>query len=333
MSSRAADCFPSSAVIVKPGSMGDVVHALPVAAALKSAFPRCRLGWVIDERWEALLQGNPDIDDLIIFPRERFRGISMTAALGWATGLRRYQPDVVLDLQGLLRSGLIARALRGRRVVGLNDAREGARWFYDDVAYVDPGTMHSVERYLAVLVPLGLKVPEKPVFRLPEGLDPPVPMSGSEIVVHPFARGEGKSLEPEVLDALFKQLAGHPVLLVGPKREVSTPSHVTSLLGRTTLAELLGVLRRAAFVVSVDSGPAHLADALGKGLLAIHTWSDPAQVGPYSATSHVWQDGHILPARSAKGARPGRPTMADAEGMAEFVLGQIMKQGGEKLFP
>jgi len=171
---------PRNIVIVKPGSMGDVVHALPVAAAIHAHAPECRITWVIDKRWEPLLADNPFIAKTVVFPRTEFRGASgMLRFFKWLTGLRKLeggQPDVVLDLQGLLRSAMISRAMRPKRVIGLDDAREGARWFYDTRVPVVKGEFaaHSVRRYLGILDALEIPQPRhtETQFPLPVGREP-----------------------------------------------------------------------------------------------------------------------------------------------------------------
>lgn len=285
---------PTSALLVKPGSMGDLVHALPVAAALKSAFPECRILWLVDDRWRSLLDGNPHIDRTVVFPRERFRGpLGFLRATPWAFRLRHLRPDLTIDLQGLLRSGLFARLAGSRKVLGLSDAREGARLFADTVAKVMPGE-HSVLRYLRVCDPLGIPHPETPEFWIPSGKPHPAQPQAPYVLLHPFARGAGKSLSLSSLHALCLALTPHRIVLAGgrfPGLPALPGTH--NLLGQTDLHELVSLIRGAAFMVSVDSGPAHIAAAVGTPLLAIHSWSDPALVGPFSKDADVWHSGTI----------------------------------------
>ncbi len=281
-------------LLVKPGSMGDVIHALPVAAALKQAWPTTEISWLIDQRWEPLLEGNPNIARTILFPRERFRGASgFLRAIPWMSSLAGGKPDLCIDLQGLLRSALMARASRASQIVGLSDAREGARLFYSRTAEVQK-TEHSVFRYLRVLETLGLPAPEKPEFWLPEGKLPPGVPEEPYLLLHPFSRGQGKSLTPELLAALCDALSPWRIVLAGgPNHDAPQAAHITNLLGKTNLSELTALIRQAAFMVSVDSGPAHIAAAVGTPLLAVHTWSDPRTVGPFHESSWLWQGGEI----------------------------------------
>jgi len=175
--------------------MGDVVHALPVASAIHAAWPQTRLTWICDERWAPLLQGNPAISKIHTFPRRDFRGVGgFLRARHWYRGLRGIGADTALDLQGLLRSGLMARSSGAERTFGLSDAREGAGFFHTDRIPV-PKNEHAVLRYLRCLPAVGIPVPEKlewplPAHPLPENF----PAGEPFLALHPTSRGAGKSL-------------------------------------------------------------------------------------------------------------------------------------------
>jgi len=316
----------SHILLIKPGSFGDVIHALPCAAALKKLRPQTRISWLVDERWQPLLAGNPVIDETIVFPRETFRGAAgALRALAWIRNLHPLRPDVALDLQGLLRSALMARFSRARHVVGLADAREGARWFYDTVTPVTPGE-HSVQRCLRSLESLGLPSAGPPEFPLPEGILPAGPPTNTPyVVLHPFARGKGKSLTPKHILAFCRAMAPLPVILAGQGRPPEgLPENTLNLLNQTRIVEMIGLLRAAAFVVSVDSGPMHIAAALHSRLLSIHTWSDPRLVGPYNEQAWIWQGGGIRRQQFGGETNPPRsPTDTDIAAMADWVRGQV----------
>jgi ADP-heptose:LPS heptosyltransferase len=301
----------SSILLIKPGSLGDVVHALPVAAALHRAWPAARLSWVIDPRWEPVLAGNPAIAERIPFARENYRGpAGLLRAARWLAGLRHRRPDLAIDLQGLLRSALIAKASRAQRIIGLADAREGAPSFYDQVAPV-AATQHAVDRYLAVLPLLGLKIPDQPEF--PLGPGEPIDTPDHFLLLHPYARGAGKSLTEAQIIGLCERLAPAPVVLAGfGAAPTDLPANVHDFTHRTSLAQLLALLRRARAVISVDSGPMHLAAAVGTRLLSIHTWSDPRKVGPYSTDAWIWQGGKLRP-QSLDAPLPAERPLTDAD--------------------
>lgn len=203
--------------------------------------------------------------------------------------------DLVLDFQGLLRSALIGRLCRGGQLAGLSDAREGARFFYDRVADVSTAP-HAVDRYLRLVAEVGAPVSAPLEWPLPAG-NPPADFALREpfVLLHPFSRGAGKSLTPQQVRDFCTAIAPTRVVLAGRAVERVGPiENVTDLLNGTTLTELIWLIRRAAFVVSVDSGPMHIAAAITPALLSIHTWSDPAKVGPYRPEAWVWKEGHLF---------------------------------------
>ncbi len=290
-----------SALIVKPSSLGDIVHTLPAVRALRAAHPHLRIRWLANTEWTPLLQGSPLVDEVISFPRKKFRGmLGLLRFWNWRRSwmlMPREEPEVVLDFQGLLRSGVVSRWRGSRPVVGLSDAREGAGFFYDHTVPVNAAA-HAVDRYLEMPRAFGIEIqPEDIAFELPAGCAP----SGvtldwpKSIVVHPWSRGEGKSLSPEALAALCASLAPRPVILVGMHSgaQVPTGSHIHDLSNRTSLAELIWLMRQAKACISVDSGPMHISAAVNPRTLGLHTWSDPRKVGPYPTNAYVWKAGRI----------------------------------------
>ena len=320
---------PGRILVLKPSSLGDIVHTLPAVAALRAKFPGAHLTWMVNPEWTPLLKGNPQIDDTLVFPRTDFRGPRGWLRFArWRRALKKQTPpDLILDFQGLLRTALVARAFRGVPVYGLSDAREGAHLVQTRTIPVDPKA-HAVERYLALAAATGATLARPPEFTLPEGDRPSenIP-AGPFIVFHPFSRGRGKSLSAEAVLA-FCRAVDVPVVLVGRTDLAVTdlPPNVTNLLNRTSLTELLWLLRQAAFVVSVDSGPMHLAAAVTDRLLAIHTWSDPCQVGPYRPGAHIWKARNFFPALDpvSSSAPEVAPSPQDAEIMARWVREKLL---------
>lgn len=290
---------PASILIVKPSSLGDIVHALPAVACLKKHWPQARLSWIVNSEWAPLLEGNPHVDEVIEFPRSQFRGVfGWVRALRWLGEIkRRVHADLALDFQGLFRSGLIARRCTIGSVWGLSDSREGARVFYEKTVRVPPRDqpMHAVDRYLALVKALGCDITPPLEWLLPAGNAPAgFSLEGGFVVLHPFSRGEGKSLTLSQVHEFCRTLAPQKVVIAGRSSEqIESMSNVHNLLNQTSLSELCWLLRRASFVVSVDSGPMHLAAALAPRLLSIHTWSDPRKVGPYRPDALVWKDGSL----------------------------------------
>ena len=284
-----------SILIIKPSSLGDIVHTLPAVAAIREANPTATITWVINPEWAPLLRGNRDIDHVHIFPRGEFRGLGAPKSLlPWLKKTRALQPDVALDFQGLLRSALIARFSGARELFGLSDGREGSCFFYHHIARVDRRG-HAVERYLKLAETFGAPLRGPVRFSLPTGdalprFDEHEPF----VLLHPFARGRGKSLTDRAVREFCEACAPTRVVLVGKsKLRVKAPDNCLDVTNQTTLLQLIRLIRTASFVVSVDSGPMHIAAALTDRLISIHTWTDPRRVGPYNSEAWVWRNGEL----------------------------------------
>lgn len=152
---------PERIALIKPSALGDVVHTLPVLHALRLRFPATRITWVINRGLEPLLIDHPDLDETL--PFDRHGGIRSLVKL--ARELFQHRFDLVLDLQGLLRTGLMCAATRAARRVGLTSAREGSRWFYSDLVE-DDLNLHAVDRYWRVAEATGAGSAPKE-FRVP----------------------------------------------------------------------------------------------------------------------------------------------------------------------
>jgi heptosyltransferase-1 len=301
-------------LLVKPSSLGDIVHTLPALRFVKQSFPNSQIYWVANSEWSPLLEGNLDLEGVIRFPRRSFRGLrGVLRFWQWCRELGKLQPDLVLDFQGLLRSALISRSARSRTILGLADAREGARMFYQRVAPVT-STQHAVQRYLSLASLAGADTSGKIEFTLPEGR--PIPnfeLPNQFVILHPFSRGAGKFLGEVEVYQLTAALAPIPVIIVGKAdAPISFARNAASLVNQTDLEQLIWLLRKAAFVISVDSGPMHLAAAVAREILSIHFWSDPQKVGPFRDDAWIWQNHQIfrkaqLAAHSAPANQAARP--------------------------
>ncbi len=292
------------ALIIKPSSLGDIVHTLPSLHDLKTAHPHLEITWLANTEWLPLLDGHPQLAGTLEFPRQRLRGArNALRSLRWLMNVhRQIQPDLVLDFQGLLRSGLISWFTHCRTRIGLADAREGAKYLYTHQVPVD-AKVHAVERYRQLVAALGIDSAAPAQFLLPDGEPLENSLPQEFIALHPFSRGDGKSLTIEQVLQLCTQL-DRPVVLLGRcapeiRHQLQLPDACLNLLNTTSLGQLIHCLRKAALTISVDSGPMHLAAAIHPSkLLSIHTWSDPHQVGPYSSESWVWKAGEITPAHA-----------------------------------
>ena len=285
-----------SILINKPSSLGDVVHTLPAVALLRDAHPHAEISWVINREFAPLLRGNSDVNHVQVFPRRQFRGLGATGNLfRWWRTTKLLRPDLALDFQGLLRSALIARISGAREIYGMSDGREGSRWFYHRVARVDRHA-HAVERYIKLAECAGATVGDSLRWPIPTG--DPLPRFDDYppfILLHPFARGGGKSLSNAVIQEFCRAFSPTRVVTVGQSQhKIEPPENCIELTNQTSLLQLIWLIRAARFVVSVDSGPMHIAAAVTDNLLSIHTWTDPRLVGPYNPDAWVWKNGQLF---------------------------------------
>lgn len=314
-----------SILIIKPSSLGDIVHTLPAVAAIRDAHPRAEITWVINPEWAPLLRGNQDVNHVHIFPRGEFRGMGASRSImPWLRQTKKLRPDLALDFQGLLRSAFIAKASKAREIYGMSDGREGSRWFYHRVAKVNR-RQHAVERYLQLAEIAGAKIGDALRCQIPTG--DPLPRFDEYppfILLHPFSRGDAKSLSPSVIEEICRAFAPTRVVVVGQsRRKINTPENCVELTNQTTLLQLCRLIRVASFIITVDSGPMHIAAAVTDRLLSIHTWTDPRRVGPYNSDAWIWKNGKILRVselESAKIRRHGRKfKVKDVPALVELV--------------
>ena len=286
---------PKSILIIKPGSLGDIIHTLPAIAALREAYPHTEITWVINPELAPLLRGNPDVNHVYFVPRGEFRGLGAPKSLlTWLKKTQAIRPDLALDFQGAMGSALTAKISGAKEVCGMNSAVVGASWLYDRVARVDRHG-HPVERYLKLAECAGARIGESLRCSVPSG--DPLPRFDAHppfVLLHPFARGQDKSLSNAVIDEFCRSLTPTRVVVVGQShRRINTPENCVDLTRQTSLLQLIWLTRVARFVVSVESGPMHIAAALTGNLLSIHTWTDPHRIGPYNPDAWVWKHGQL----------------------------------------
>jgi heptosyltransferase-1 len=277
-------------LIIKPSSLGDVVHALPTVNLIRRKYPQAQIAWLINDTLASLLRHSPIIDELILFERQRFGSLTQLPQFGKFLGtLGRGQFDVAVDLQGLLRSGIMTWATRARRRIGLSDAREGARYFYNEVVSVP--RVHAVDRYLLAARHLGCDA--MPV-EFPLGVSESVAPEGL-IAVSPSARWATKLWGNDKFAELIRRLPLERVVLTGSAAERELIDQIAqgrrNLAGQTDLFQLAELYRRCRVVITNDSGPMHLAAAVGTAVVAIFGPTDPALTGPYGSQHVVLRAG------------------------------------------
>jgi heptosyltransferase-1 len=263
---------------------------------LREAHPHAEITWLINPELAPLLRGNPDVNHVHFLPSGHLGGLGAPKSLlPWLKKTREIRPDLALDFQGLRRSAFIAKISGAKEVCGMSNALVGARWFYDRVARVNRRS-HAVERYLKLAECAGATVGES--FRCPVPSGDQLPRLDAHppfVLLHPFARGQDKSLSNRVIDEFCHSLAPTRVVVVGQShRRMNTPENCVDLTRQTSLLQLIWLIRVARFVVSVESGPMHIAAAVTGNLLSIHTWTDPRRIGPYNPDAWVWKHGQLV---------------------------------------
>jgi heptosyltransferase I len=285
-------------LLVRLGSMGDVIHAIPSASALRDTFPGARIDWAIDPKWARLLEGNPDIAEVIAADRKSAGAVASTLRR-----MRAAKYTCAIDFQGLYKSALLAFASGAPRRIGFQSsyAREGlASLLYTDC--LNPRGAHKVEHNLTLAEFAGAKKasPRFPLVVRPEDED----RAARELAAHaletfyvlnPGGGWLSKCWPAERYGELHRALSARygwrGAVTFGPgeeglAREVAQaagdPSPVAIPLD---LGPLMALMRRARFVVSADTGPLHLAAALDVPVVGLFGPTDPARNGPFSLDS------------------------------------------------
>jgi ADP-heptose:LPS heptosyltransferase len=262
-----------SFLIVRLGAIGDIVHALPLASALRARYPEARIDWVVDERYAELLDLVPIIDRRIVLSTKSLPPIRRIVALYGK--LVRESYDVAIDVQGLLKSAVVARLSRARRVLGfpVPHLREAAaRFFYSETHR--PGISgHVIEALDAV------RATAEPAGGRPFA------------VLNPGASWPNKRWPPERFGAvgqwLDRELGLRSVVTWGVGERalaaavVAESDGTAEMAPATSIADLTAIVREAELVISGDTGPAHLAAALGTPVVGLYGPTDISRNGPW----------------------------------------------------
>ncbi len=284
-------------LLVRLGALGDLVHALPVAAALRRAFPQCRIDWLVDARHRELLDLVPVIDRRI--------AIDSAAAVSIVAGVRELRAaryEAALDVQGLLKSAVLARLSGADRVIGFPAPllrERGARLLYTETA--GAAAAHVVHKNLSILQALGVGhfAPEFPLEAAGSDLAAEARASlglgerGPFAILNPGAAWPNKRWPPvyfaEVAIGLRARYQLRSIVTWGPRERQLAQDVVDAAQGaaavspQTSLGEFIGLARAAAVMVSGDTGPLHLAAAVGTPIVGLYGPTDPVRNGPWAS--------------------------------------------------
>lgn len=300
--------------IVRPSALGDVCRSVPALVSLRRAFPQAAIDWIVQDTFVDAVRAHPDLNEVVPFPRRRFSRLwrSLPVArewLAWSRALASRGYDVVYDLQGLARSGLITWQTRAPRRVGFADAREAGHLGYTHRHRI-PATMHTVDRMLALLqadgVPaerdMRLYAPDDATQWWRQQRNAAQLQDSPYAVVAPTSRWSSKRWPAE----RFAQLAPHlrragfdRLVIVGGRDERSQiqplldlaqrDNSIIDLVGATTVGGLMAVIAGASLVVANDSAALHMAVGFDRPYVALFGPTDVSLVGPYRGDQWVIQ--------------------------------------------
>jgi heptosyltransferase I len=276
-------------LIVRLGAMGDIIHALPGAAMLRQSFPAAHLTWVVEPRWASLIEGNGIVNQIVLFHRHQPR-----TWIDTRRELRNRRYDLAVDFQGLIKSALVAHVAGPERIVGFSPGvvrERPASWFYSTCVNTD--AVHVVDQALDLAAGAG-KARSMSTFPLPagapEGMLPDRPFA----LACPLAGWISKQWPLEHYEKLAEMIRaqlGMPLVFNGAPG--SLPELSWAARHESGIPGLIDATRRAALVIGVDSGPLHLAAALGKSGVAIFGPTDPARNGPRGGDFQVFRAGGV----------------------------------------
>jgi 3-deoxy-D-manno-octulosonic-acid transferase/heptosyltransferase-1 len=311
-------------LIVKLSAIGDVIHTLPALNAIRAHFPKAHITWLIEEDAAALVQGHAALDRVLISRRKawiktlfsRQGPDSLRQAYQFIRQLRQTTYDIILDFQGLLKSGVLIGLARGKRKIGfdrgMEHGEESHLFLNERIPPVDMG-IHALTRSMMLLeASLGIATDDI-VFDLPMSPadwvaaryligNPGETLNGPVIVVHPIAKWETKLWDnrkfSRLCETLIQKYHARVVLTGGQSdgqtmREIQTGmgERVVNLAGKTSLMTLAALFEMADCVISTDTGPMHLAAAVGTPVVALFGPTASWRTGPFGPNHQVIQAG------------------------------------------
>lgn len=336
-------------LIIRPSALGDVCRSVPVLTSLRGAFPDARIDWLVQTEFADAVRAHPDLSNVVPFARRdlslsRLHQTDMRRRVReLVRSVRKPGYDLVLDCQGLARSGLLTRLTRARVRVGHADAREMAWAAYTN--RVPPGpSEHTVDRMLDLVRAVGVEpvmdmrlyAPSDAASGLPEDL-----LESSPIVIAPTSRWTGKRWPIERFAEVSHWLLAHsdrPIAVVGagsereqcgPLLELAANSpRLVDLIGATSIGGLMHLISKSSLVIANDSAALHMAVGYDKPIIALFGPTDTAKVGPYHRDECVLQHTDSLAGISHKDDAAGiqlmqRITTAEVIERLESMLGTV----------
>jgi len=302
---------PRHILLIRPSALGDVCRSVPVLVSLQRAFPDARVDWLVQDSFVEAIAAHPNLGKAIPFPRKELgrygRSLRIDKVLGWMKSVRQHDYDLVVDAQGLLRSGLIARGTKAPWRLGYANAQEGAGFHYTEKHVIDK-SLHAVDRMLGLLDAAGIDpVRDMRLYTSDTDRDAAMQLCGEPgLVLAPTSRWAAKRWPIERFAELTTRAleAGvDRVTIVGGPDEreqcrallepFAADDRVVDLVGKTRIGVLMAVIEQARVVVANDSAALHMAVGFDRPTVALFGPTDVSRVGPYQREADVVQ--HLEP--------------------------------------
>ena len=311
---------PESILIIKLSAIGDVVHTLPFLEVLREKFPNSRIDWLVEEQASHIITGHPGLDRVIVSQRNSWKSRLLhlksymplvREVSQFLKEIRSYEYDLVIDLQGLLKSGVLVGISKGKRKIGMGGAREGGWIFLKERPVPVDYEQHAIDRYLRVAGYLDCDL---------SSWKGDIPVSDSDkkwvndflkakgnnerplVAINPMARWKTKLWEPERFAVLADRINNElscKVLFSGSNMDRNVIEDISkkmkarpmNLAGRTSLKQLAYLFTKCEVLVTTDSGPMHIGAAMGCRVVALFGPTAPWRTGPYGRSHKVIRTG------------------------------------------
>ncbi|MFK7759619.1 MAG: glycosyltransferase family 9 protein [Phycisphaerales bacterium] len=303
------DQSPKRILIIRPSALGDICRTAPILAALKARYPDAKIDWMVRDNYTQAIEHHPDLNKVIPFARKELgkqcRSFKFGPLYKWLSELRKTNYDMVLDCQGLARSGFFSLATRAKDRYGFKDAQE-LGWLFHNNRIDAPRSMHTVDRMLALAAAAGADIsnPDVSLYAGQEELSQviieyPEPYA----VLAPTSAWPAKCWPIDRFTELAQHLAKHKnidrVIIVGgpgerlhcaPLLEVAAENpRITDRVGSTSIALLMAIIARAKLVVANDSAALHMAAGFNRPLVGLLGPTDPIKASPYNRETDIIQ--------------------------------------------
>lgn len=301
---------PENILIIKLSAIGDVVHSLPLLEVIRKNFTQSKIDWLVEEDASQIIVGHPYLDHVIVSLRNSWqkrllkgngRSLVIQELISFLKELRGTEYDLIIDLQGLFKSGILTALSKGKRKIGMSGSREGGRLFLNERPVPVDYEQHAVDRYLKVADYLDCKAVKWkgkiPIFEsdkklVNELLGTEVAQERPIVAINPMAKWKTKLWEPErfaVLADRLKDELSCEIMFTGSKGDQAIVEDILgkmkirslSLAGRTSLKELAYLYTNCRAFVTTDTGPMHIAAAMGCPVIALFGPTAPWRTGPY----------------------------------------------------